>query len=49
MGKYFHLDWCSSWGFKEADEGMADLAAKLDLDAQWKSMKQVIEGCHVEI
>jgi hypothetical protein len=43
MGKYFHLDWCSSWGFKEADEGMADLAAKLDLDAQWKSMKQSLK------
>ncbi|CAK9228375.1 unnamed protein product [Sphagnum troendelagicum] len=33
----------SSWGFKEADEGMADLAAKLDLDAQWKSMKQSLK------
>ncbi len=42
-GEIFHLDWCSSWGFKEADEEMADLAAKLDLDAQRKSMKQSLK------
>jgi hypothetical protein len=31
-GEIFHLDWCSSLGFKEANEEMADLVAKLDLD-----------------
>lgn len=34
-----HFDWCSSWGFKEADEELVDLAAKLDLDVQQKSLK----------
>ncbi len=42
-GEIFHLDWCSSRGFKEGDEEMADLAAKLDLDAQRKSMKQSLK------
>jgi hypothetical protein len=39
-GEILHYDWCSSWGFKEADEEMENLVAKLDLDVQQKSLKQ---------
>jgi hypothetical protein len=38
-GEILHPDWCNSWGFKEADEEMENLATKLDLDAQQKSLK----------
>lgn len=39
-GEILHSNWCCSWGFKEADEEMANLVTKLDLDVQQKSLKQ---------
>lgn len=42
-GQTLHLDWCNSWGFRETNEKMANLAIKLDLDAQWEWMKESLK------